>query len=69
MPDAEQERLLAQDAIMDAVDDIIRARAAARDGRDRDELDALLTERNRVARCLGRPEFTSADVLLRGTDD
>jgi hypothetical protein len=69
MPGADQERLLAQDAIMDAIDDMIRARAATRDGGARDELEALLAERNRVARCLGRPEFTAADLLLRGTDD
>jgi hypothetical protein len=69
MPGADQERLLAQDAIMDAIDDMIRARAAARDGPDRDEFDALLAERNRVARCLGRAEFTAPDLLLRGTDD
>jgi hypothetical protein len=30
MPGADQERLLAQDAIMDAIDDMIRARGRAR---------------------------------------
>ena len=69
MPVADRERLLAQDAIMEAIDDMIRARAAAHGGGARGELEALLAERNRVARCLGRPEFTSADVLRRGTDD
>jgi hypothetical protein len=69
MSGMDQERLLAQDAIMDAIDDMIRARATARDVADSDELDALLTERNRVARCLGRAEFAAADLLLRGTDD
>ncbi len=68
MPEPEM-RPLIQDAIMDAVDNMIRARAAARDGADRDELDALVAERNRVARFLGRPEFTAADLLLRGVDD
>jgi hypothetical protein len=48
---------------------MIRARAAARSGGTRDGLDALPAERNRVVRCLGRPEFIAGDLLVRGTDD
>jgi hypothetical protein len=69
MAGADRERLLAQDAIMEAIDDMIRRRAAAHGGSARGGLEVLLAERNRVARCLGRPEFTAADLLLRGIDD
>jgi hypothetical protein len=60
--------LLARVAIMDAIDAIIRERAGRTDVPDK-ALAALIAERNRVARLLGRPEFGAADLLARGVDD
>jgi hypothetical protein len=61
--------LLIRDAIMDAIDEMIRSRAAGRDRLEPDELEAWIAERNRIAEALGRPAFEAADLLVRGTDD
>ncbi|MEK0083468.1 hypothetical protein [Benzoatithermus flavus] len=60
--------LLARVAIMDAIDAVIRARAAESEISDA-LLAILIDERNRIARLLGRPEFTAPDLLARGVDD
>lgn len=60
--------LLARTAIMDAIDAMIRERAAEPEVADT-ALQALIAERNRVARLLGRPEFSAPDLLARGVDD
>lgn len=60
--------LLARVAIMDAIDAMIRAQAAEPEISD-GLLETLIAERNRVARLLGRPEFTAPDLLARGVDD
>ena len=70
MPAAEPDLdLLIKVAITDAIDDMIRARAAGKDGLDREEIEAYVAARNRVARFLGRPEFNAAELLVGGTDD
>jgi hypothetical protein len=62
-------RLLIRDAIMDAIDGMIRDRAAGPERLEPGELEAWVAERNRVAEALGRPAFGAADLLVRGTDD
>ena len=60
--------LLARVAIMDAIDAVIRARAAESEISDA-LLAILIDERHRIARLLGRPEFTAPELLARGVDD
>jgi hypothetical protein len=60
--------LLVRTAIMDAIDAAIRERAGRPEVEDA-FLEALIAERNRVARLLGRPEFSAPDLLARGVDD
>jgi hypothetical protein len=61
--------LLVRTAIMDAIDDMIRERAAGPDRPSHDELAAYIGERNRVAAFLGRPTFDAVGLLRKGTDD
>jgi hypothetical protein len=70
MPGPEPDpRLLIRVAIMDAIDAMIRERAARKGGLSPDEVEAFVAERNRVARCLGRPAFDAVELLVGGTDD
>jgi hypothetical protein len=70
MPGPEPDpRLLVKVAIMDAIDAMIRERAARTGGLAPGEVEAFVAERNRVARCLGRPEFDAVELLVGGTDD
>ena len=61
--------LLIRDAIMDAIDGMIRDRAARPERLEPGEREAWVAERNRVAEALGQPAFGAADLLVRGTDD
>ena len=65
MPDVDP-RLLVKVAIMDAIDDLIRAKAGEL---PRERLDAFIEERNRIAELLNRPRFDAVALLVAGTDD
>ncbi|MFO1073166.1 MAG: hypothetical protein U1E17_10940 [Geminicoccaceae bacterium] len=65
MPEVDP-RLLVKVAIMDAIDDLIRAKAAEL---PRERLAVFIEERNRVAELLGRPRFDAVELLVAGTDD
>ena len=70
MPGPESDpNLLVRVAIMDAIDAMIRERAARKGSLAPEEVEAYVAERNRVARCLGRPEFDVVELLVGGTDD
>lgn len=65
MPEVDP-HLTAKVAIMDAIDALIREKAAEL---ERPELQALVEERNRVAELLERPAFDAVELLVGGVDD